>query len=107
MAKETMTEKVKRLMVHKDQIRNMGIVAHIDHGKTTLSDSLLAGAGMLNVELAGQQRFLDTTEEEQERGITILSANANMVHEVDGKEVSPTEWYTDESGNIIIDTVSD
>jgi len=86
MAKETMTDKVKRLIGLKERIRNMGIIAHIDHGKTTLSDSLLAGAGMLSYEKAGGQRYLDTKEEEQQRGITIQSASANMVHEVDGKE---------------------
>lgn len=86
MAKETMLEKVVRLMVKRDQIRNMGIVAHIDHGKTTLSDSLLAGAGMLSMELAGDQRYLDFMEEEQQRGITIQTSNVNMVHEVEGNE---------------------
>ena len=86
MAKEQMVDKVKRLVSSIDQVRNMGIVAHIDHGKTTLSDSLLAGAGMLSEEKAGEQRFLDTREDEQQRGITIQSANVNMVHEIDGKE---------------------
>ena len=81
-----MLDKVIRLMVKRDKIRNMGIVAHIDHGKTTLSDSLLAGAGMLSMERAGEQRYLDFMEEEQQRGITIQTSNVNMVHEVDGEE---------------------
>jgi len=86
MAKETMLDKVKRLIHKQKNIRNMGIVAHIDHGKTTLSDSLLAGAGMLSAELAGEQRYLDFLEEEQKRGITIQAANVNMVHEYEGEE---------------------
>jgi elongation factor 2 len=86
MAKESMLEKVKRLISEQDSIRNMAIVAHIDHGKTTLSDSLLAGAGMLSMETAGGQRYLDFMDEEQERGITIQASNVNMVHEVGGKE---------------------
>ncbi|TRZ89799.1 MAG: elongation factor EF-2, partial [Methanosarcinales archaeon] len=58
----------------------------IDHGKTTFSDNLLAGAGMISSELAGEQLFMDFDEEEQKRGITIDSATVSMVHEFDGKE---------------------
>jgi len=83
---EKMVERVTRLMKVPDQIRNIGICAHIDHGKTTLSDNLLFGAGMMSEELAGKACALDFHEDEQERGITIDSANVNMVHEVDGKE---------------------
>jgi elongation factor 2 len=81
-----MIEKIKDLMYKPDQIRNIGIVAHIDHGKTTLSDNLLAGAGMISEDLAGDQRFLDFDEQEQARGITIDAANVSMVHEFKGQE---------------------
>ncbi len=81
-----MIDKIKELMWKPEQIRNMGIVAHIDHGKTTLSDNLLAGAGMISEELAGQQLYLDFDEQEKERGITINAANVSMVHEYKGKE---------------------
>jgi len=81
-----MVEKVKKLMEQHDRIRNMGICAHIDHGKTTLSDNLLAGAGMISKDLAGDQLALDFDEEEAARGITIYAANVSMVHEYDGKE---------------------
>ncbi|MEA3559396.1 MAG: elongation factor EF-2 [Candidatus Thermoplasmatota archaeon] len=66
-------------------IRNIGIAAHIDHGKTTLSDNLIAGAGMMSEELAGKQLLLDFDEQEQARGITINAANASMVHNYEGK----------------------
>ena len=57
--RKKMVERVTNLMDKPDHIRNIGIVAHIDHGKTTLSDNLLAGAGMISEELAGKQLFMD------------------------------------------------
>jgi len=73
-------------MKQPDQIRNIGICAHIDHGKTTLSDNLLAGAGMISEELAGKQLAMDFLEEEQERGITIQTANVSMIHTLNGED---------------------
>jgi elongation factor 2 len=84
--KEDNIKKAKNLMNKLGQIRNIGIAAHIDHGKTTLSDNLLAGCGMMSEELAGKQLVLDYDEQEQDRGITINTASASMVHEFEGKE---------------------
>ncbi|BAB60219.1 translation elongation factor EF-2 [Thermoplasma volcanium GSS1] len=84
--KEDNIEKALRIVEHTELVRNIGIVAHIDHGKTTLSDNLIAGAGMMSEELAGKQLVLDYDEQEQARGITINAAVASMVHAFQGKE---------------------
>ena len=85
MAKDK-TALIRELMNKPEFIRNIGIAAHIDHGKTTLTDSLVAGAGMMSEELAGKQLFTDFDKQEQERGITIFSANVSMVHEFDDND---------------------
>ncbi len=83
---ESMTEKVMRLVGKPDVIRNIAICAHIDHGKTTFTDNLLAGAKMMSEQLAGKQLIMDFHEDEQERGITIDAASVSMVHSFKDKE---------------------
>ncbi len=78
----TMIERVLAVMKDQARIRNICTCAHIDHGKTTFSDNLLSGAGMISQELAGKQLALDFHEDEQARGITIDAANVTMLHEV-------------------------
>ena len=63
--KEDNIEKAKDLMNKLNRIRNIGIAAHIDHGKTTFSDNLLAGCGMMSEDLAGKQLVLDLHNPEQ------------------------------------------
>jgi elongation factor 2 len=84
--KEDNIKRATELMGDPKLIRNIGTAAHIDHGKTTFSDNLIAGAGMMSSELAGEQRLLDYDEQESARGITINAACASMVHRFDGKE---------------------
>ncbi|MFC7166784.1 elongation factor EF-2 [Halospeciosus flavus] len=79
--RKKIVEQCERLMDNPDQIRNIAIAAHVDHGKTTLTDNLLAGAGMISEDTAGEQLAMDTEEDEQERGITIDAANVSMTHE--------------------------
>jgi elongation factor 2 len=81
-----MVDRIVALSKNPKNIRNICTCAHIDHGKTTFSDNLLAGAGMMSGELAGKARGLDFHEDEQERGITIDSAAVSMVHAIGDSE---------------------
>jgi elongation factor 2 len=61
----------------------MSVIAHVDHGKSTLTDSLIAKAGIIAGEAAGNARFTDTRADEQERGITIKSTGVSLYYETD------------------------
>jgi len=61
----------------------MSVIAHVDHGKSTLTDSLIAKAGIIAGEAAGNARTTDTRQDEKERGITIKSTGVSMYFESD------------------------
>ncbi|HIC50992.1 MAG: elongation factor EF-2 [Candidatus Thalassarchaeum betae] len=84
--KEDNIKRATVVMHDRERIRNLAIAAHIDHGKTTLSDNLIAGAGMMSEDLAGKSRVLDFDQQESARGITINAASASMVHTVNGSD---------------------
>ena len=71
---------VRALQGRDGGLRNVCILAHVDHGKTTLSDSLIASNGLIHPKMAGQMRFLDWKEEEQARGITMKSSCISLLH---------------------------
>mmetsp|Transcript_12758 Transcript_12758/g.23768 ORF Transcript_12758/g.23768 Transcript_12758/m.23768 type:complete len:846 (+) Transcript_12758:35-2572(+) len=73
---------VRALMDFPDQIRNMSVIAHVDHGKSTLSDSLVGAAGIIKMEDAGDKRIMDTRADEIARGITIKSTAISMHYHV-------------------------
>merc|ERR1712100_607923 len=65
-------------MYKADNIRNLSVIAHVDHGKSTLTDSLIAAAGIIAEKKAGDTRFMDTREDEQDRTITIKSTGVSL-----------------------------
>jgi|Transcript_42646 elongation factor 2 len=76
-------DQIREIMDKSDSIRNMSVIAHVDHGKSTLTDSLIAKAGIIAGENAGNARFTDTRDDEQERGITIKSTGVSLYYETD------------------------
>ena len=72
------TEQLRALMDLKYNIRSMSVIAHVDHGKSTLTDSLVAKAGIIAQKHAGETRYTDTRADEAERGITIKSTGISM-----------------------------
>ena len=86
MVKYRQVDEIQRLMNFPEMVRNTSIIAHVDHGKTTLSDSLLAAAGIISEQRAGQQLALDSWELEQKRQMTVFASNISLAHEFNGKE---------------------
>jgi len=78
-------DQLRAIMDLTDNIRNMSVIAHVDHGKSTLTDSLVQKAGIIASNKAGDARFTDTRADEQERGITIKSTGISMYFEFDIK----------------------
>lgn len=93
-------------------IRNMSVIAHgefplqflvaclisccvVDHGKSTLTDSLVSKAGIIAAKNAGDMRFTDTREDEKERGITIKSTAISMYFEIDKEDLPDIKQKTD------------
>merc|ERR1712130_870141 len=66
-------------MDKKENIRNMSVIAHVDHGKSTLTDSLVSKAGIIAAAKAGETRATDTRKDEQDRCITIKSTAISML----------------------------
>jgi len=76
-------DQMRAIMDLTTNIRNMSVIAHVDHGKSTLTDSLVSKAGIISAEKAGGARFTDNRADEAERGITIKSTGVSMYFEYD------------------------
>lgn len=86
MPKKEMIERIKECMKFPDKIRNIATASHVHHGKTTLTDNLMAGAGMLAEEMAGKVMYTWFDEQERRRQLTIYGAAVSMVHEFEGSD---------------------
>jgi elongation factor 2 len=97
-------EQIRAIMRNMEQVRNIGIIAHVDHGKTTTSDLLLAAAGIISMRVAGEALALDYLEVEQKRGITVKAANISLYHEYGGRpyviNLIDTPGHVDFSGKV-------
>jgi len=80
-------DEIRGIMDKKNNIRNMSVIAHVDHGKSTLTDSLLSKAGIIASAKAGETRATDTRKDEQERCITIKSTAISMYFEMEDKDI--------------------
>jgi elongation factor 2 len=80
-------------MDKQDNIRNMSVIAHVDHGKSTLSDALVCKAGIIAQKNAGDARYTDTRDDEKERGITIKSTGVSMYYKYDLGQTGKEQEY--------------
>jgi elongation factor 2 len=80
-------DEIRSIMDKKKNIRNMSVIAHVDHGKSTLTDSLVSKAGIIASAKAGETRFTDTRKDEQERCITIKSTAISLYYTLPEKDL--------------------
>lgn len=86
---------MRALMDKVANVRNMSVIAHVDHGKSTLTDSLVQRAGIISIAKAGEARFTDTRKDEQERGITIKSTAISLHTQMADEDVKLIKQKTD------------
>ena len=83
-----------------EKIRNVAIIAHVDHGKTTLVDQLLRQSGVFRTNEQVQDRVMDSNDLERERGITILSKNTAVNYKGYRINIVDTPGHADFGGEV-------
>ena len=86
-------EQLREIMDNQNNIRNMSVIAHVDHGKSTLTDSLIARAGIISQDNAGDARYTDGRPDEAERGITIKSTGVSLYYKYDASDSGKDEKF--------------
>ncbi|AWP11135.1 putative elongation factor 2-like [Scophthalmus maximus] len=94
-------DQIRAIMDKKANIRNMSVIAHVDHGKSTLTDSLVSKAGIIASARAGETRFTDTRKDEQERCITIKSTAISLYYELTENDLAFIKKSKDGVGFLI------
>jgi len=92
-------------MDKKKNIRNMSVIAHVDHGKSTLTDSLVSKAGIIAASKAGETRATDTRKDEQERCITIKSTAISMYFEMLAKDIAFIKQEKEDTPGFLINLI--
>lgn len=92
-------DQIREIMDRKHNIRNMSVIAHVDHGKSTLTDSLVSKAGIIASAKAGETRFTDTRKDEQERCITIKSTAISLYYELKKEDLQYIQGAKDPDGH--------
>ncbi|KAJ7070446.1 P-loop containing nucleoside triphosphate hydrolase protein [Mycena belliarum] len=100
MVKFTVDE-IHALMQNPNQIRNISVIAHVDHGKSTLTDALISKAGIISSDRSGIARYMDTRPDEKERGITIKSTAISMYFKLPDEDLKMIKQKTDSSEFLI------
>jgi len=95
-------DQIRAIMDKKNNIRNMSVIAHVDHGKSTLTDSLVTKAGIIAQAKAGDMRFTDTRKDEQERCITIKSTAVSMYYELNDYDLNYLQTMQKTDGNAFL-----
>jgi len=94
-------DQIREIMDKRKNIRNMSVIAHVDHGKSTLSDSLVSKAGIIAGAKAGEARFMDTRKDEQDRAITIKSTAITLYYEINEADMAYIKQETDGNAFLI------
>jgi ribosome assembly protein 1 len=76
-------QQLSDLQYSTTHVRNICIIAHIDHGKTTLADNMVCSNGIISQKMAGKLRYLDSTDDEQKRGITMYSSAISLLYSME------------------------